>query len=81
MLDDILKDPNLARFLVVAIAIEARKKNVPIKRQDFLVGFGRLVRSLVQHRGEFMNELRTMEREGPDAYLRRISTRLTRNLS
>lgn len=80
MIDELTRNPSLARFLVVAIAVEARKNNARIKTSDFLVGFGRIVRGIVRNRDAFMDEFRQMEREGPDAYLRRISKGLDRGL-
>ncbi len=79
MFDALINNPNLARILVVAIAAEASKDPSKLNRQDFLVGFGRLIRALSRQRSAFMDELRTMERLGPDEYLQRLGKRLRKD--
>lgn len=71
LVDNLLKNPDVSRVLVLAVAAEAKRSGEPIDSKDLAVKFSRLVRVL--DRKAFAGECRRLERIGPDRYLRSAS--------
>lgn len=67
LVDNLLKNSNVSRVLVLAIAAEAEKSGEAVDPKELAVAFSRLVRSL--DRKAFTDECRKLQRLGPNRYL------------
>jgi len=74
LVDDLLNNPDVARILCVAVALEANKNSAEVDSKELATAFSRLVRRL--DRKAFTNECRQLERLGPKRYLASVQARL-----
>ena len=76
LVDRLIKNPDLARILCVAIAAEAKRSDEPVDSKALAVAFSRITHSL--NRRTFAAECRQLERLGPDRYLKTAGDLITK---